>query len=106
MDNDTVGVAPTKSKMAPAPPAVALQGPRILEAHQWRGHQERVGDFLHLAGDEISRLHSRVRDAGYCVMLTDTLGCAVDYRIESTIRGEYRRAGIDVGTCWSESEEG
>ncbi|WP_019689176.1 sigma-54-dependent Fis family transcriptional regulator [Pseudomonas fluorescens] len=84
----------------------SLQGPRILEAHQLLEHRERVDDFLRLAGDEVSRLHSRVRDADYCVMLTDTLGCTVDYRIESTIRGEYRRAGMDVGTCWSESEEG
>ncbi|TWI48270.1 transcriptional regulator of acetoin/glycerol metabolism [Pseudomonas duriflava] len=84
----------------------SLQGPRILEAHQLHEHRERVDDFLHLAGDEMSRLHYRVRDADYCVMLTDPLGCTVDLRIESTIRSEYRRAGMDVGTCWSESEEG
>lgn len=40
------------------------------------------------------------------MMLTDTLGCTVDYRIESNLRSEYRRAGMDVGTCWSEDEEG
>ena len=84
----------------------SLQGPRILEAHQLLEHRQRVDDFLHLAGDEMSRLHQRVREADYCVMLTDTLGCTVDLRIESTIRGEYRRAGMDLGTCWSEAEEG
>jgi transcriptional regulator of acetoin/glycerol metabolism len=84
----------------------SLQGPRILEAHQLHEHRERVDEFLQLAGDEMSRLHHRVRETDYCVMLTDTLGCTVDLRIDSTIRGEYRRAGMDVGTCWSESEEG
>ena len=84
----------------------SLQGPRILEARQLTEHRQRVDDFLHLAGDEMSRLHYRVREADYCVMLTDTLGCTVDLRIESSIRSEYRRAGMDVGTCWSESEEG
>ena len=84
----------------------SLQGPRVLEAHQINEHRQRVDDFLHLAGDEMSRLHSRVRDADYCVMLTDTLGCTVDYRIDSALRGEYRRSGMDVGTCWSEKEEG
>ena len=84
----------------------SLQGPRILEARQLSEHRQRVDEFLHLAGDEMSRLHYRVREADYCVMLTDTLGCTVDLRIESTIRSEYRRAGMDVGTCWSESEEG
>ncbi len=84
----------------------SLQGPRVLEAHQINEHRQRVDDFLHLAGDEMSRLHGRVRDADYCVMLTDTLGCTVDYRIDSALRGEYRRSGMDVGTCWSEKEEG
>ena len=84
----------------------SLQGPRVLEAHQLNEHRERIDDFLRLAGDEIARLHHRVRDADYCVMLTDTLGCTVDYCIDSTIRGEYRRAGIDLGTCWTENEEG
>jgi transcriptional regulator of acetoin/glycerol metabolism len=84
----------------------SLQGPRILEAHQVHEHRERVDEFLRLASDEMSRLHHRVRDADYCVMLTDTLGCTVDLRIESTVRAEHRRGGIDVGACWSESEEG
>lgn len=84
----------------------SLQGPRILEAHQIREHRQRIEDFLGLAGDEMSRLHGRVRDGDYCVMLADTSGCTIDYRIESSIRGEYRRAGMDLGTCWSESEEG
>ncbi|MFC3608864.1 sigma-54-dependent Fis family transcriptional regulator [Stutzerimonas tarimensis] len=84
----------------------SLQGPRVLEAHQLNEHRERIDEFLRLAGDEIGRLHQRVRDADYCVMLTDTSGCTVDYCIDSTIRGEYRRAGIDLGTCWTESEEG
>lgn len=84
----------------------SLHGPRILEAHQLHEHRERVDDFLRLAGDEMSRLHQRVRDADYCVMLTDTLGCTVDLRVESLIRAEYRRGGIDMGACWSESEEG
>ncbi|PTQ74354.1 sigma-54-dependent Fis family transcriptional regulator [Pseudomonas sp. GV071] len=84
----------------------SLQGPRVLEAHQLNEHRQRIDDFLRLAGDEIGRLHHRVRDADYCVMLTDTLGCTVDYCIDSTIKGEYRRAGIDLGTCWTEDEEG
>jgi transcriptional regulator of acetoin/glycerol metabolism len=84
----------------------SLQGPRILEAHQLLEHRERVDDFLRLASDEMSRLHHRVRDADYCVMLTDTLGCTVDLRVESALRAEHRRGGIDVGACWSESEEG
>lgn len=84
----------------------SLQGPRILEANQLQEHRQRVEEFLRIAGDEMSRLHGRVSDADYCVMLTDTQGCTIDMRVESSIRGEYRRSGMDLGTCWSESEEG
>jgi len=84
----------------------SLQGPRILEADQINHHRQQVEEFLQLAGNEMTRLHGRVRDADYCVMLVDTTGCTIDYRIEASIRREYRRAGMDIGTCWSESEEG
>lgn len=84
----------------------SLQGPRILESFQLTQQRQRVDEFLRIAGDEMSRLHGRVSDADYCVMLTDTQGCTIDMRVESSIRGEYRRSGMDLGTCWSESEEG
>ncbi|WKN19784.1 sigma-54-dependent Fis family transcriptional regulator [Azotobacter vinelandii] len=84
----------------------SLQGPRILEAHLLKERRERVEDFLRIAAEEVSCLHKRVRDADYCVMLADTQGCTIGYQVESSIRREYRRAGMDLGTCWSESEEG
>lgn len=84
----------------------SLQGPRIVDAYQLQEHRQRVEEFLRIAGNEVSRLHGRVSGADYCVMLTDTQGCTIDMRVESCIRGEYRRSGMDLGTCWSESEEG
>ncbi|SEJ32642.1 Transcriptional regulator of acetoin/glycerol metabolism [Azotobacter beijerinckii] len=84
----------------------SLQGPRILEDHLLKERRERVEDFLRIATGEISRLHGRVRDADYCVMLTDIQGCTIDHQVEHSIRRECRRAGMDLGTCWSESEEG
>jgi sigma-54 dependent transcriptional regulator, acetoin dehydrogenase operon transcriptional activator AcoR len=84
----------------------SLQGPRIVEAYQLQEHRQRVEEFLRIAGDGVSRLHGRVSGSDYCVMLTDTQGCTIDMRVETCIRGEYRRFGMDLGTCWSESEEG
>jgi transcriptional regulator of acetoin/glycerol metabolism len=83
-----------------------LHGPRILDAHHLKEHRQRVESFLTIASDEMSRLHAKVRDADYCVMLTDVQGCTIDYRVDDLIRRDYRRAGVDLGTCWSEGQEG
>ncbi|SFA44266.1 sigma-54-dependent Fis family transcriptional regulator [Metapseudomonas otitidis] len=84
----------------------SLQGPRILSETLLKECRERAESFLRIAGEEVSRLHGRVRDADYCVLLTDAQGRTIDYRVEATIRGECRRAGLYLGTCWSEGEEG
>lgn len=84
----------------------SLQGPRILEAHRLKERRERVEDFLRIATEGVSCLHKRVREADYCVMLTDAQGCTIGYEVEPSIRRDCRRAGMDLGTCWSESEEG
>jgi len=84
----------------------SLQGPRILSQTLLNEYRERAESFLRIAGDEVSRLHGRVRDADYCVLLTDAQGNTIDYRVESAIRADCRRAGLYLGTCWSEGEEG
>lgn len=84
----------------------SLQGPRILSQTLLKECRERADSFLRIAGEEVSRLHGRVRDADYCVLLTDAQGRTIDYRVESAIRSECRRAGLYLGTCWSEGEEG
>jgi len=84
----------------------SLQGPRIMDSHRLREHRQRVEDFLGIAGDELARLHFKVRDADYCVMLADVQGCTIDYRVDSGIARGCRRAGMDLGTCWSEGQEG
>ena len=84
----------------------SLQGPRILTQTRLRECRERAERFLHLAGEAVSRLHGQVRGAGYCVLLTDAQGRTIDYRVEPTLRHDCRRAGLDLGTCWSEGEEG
>ncbi|WP_297831974.1 sigma-54-dependent Fis family transcriptional regulator [Pseudomonas sp.] len=82
------------------------QGPRILSHTLLKECRERSDLFLHIAGEEVARLHGRVREADYCVLLTDAQGQTIDYRVESGIRNDCRKAGLYLGTCWSEGEEG
>ncbi|MGX1124982.1 sigma-54-dependent Fis family transcriptional regulator [Pseudomonas sp. HLS-6 TE3448] len=84
----------------------SLQGPRILSQSSLNECRERAELFLRIASDAVARLHGRVRDADYCVLLTDAQGRTIDYRVESTIRNDCRKAGLYLGTCWSEGEEG
>jgi len=82
------------------------QGPRILSQSLLNECRERAELFLRIASDAVARLHQQVRGADYCVLLTDGLGRTIDYRVESSIRNDCRKAGLYLGTCWSEGEEG
>jgi len=82
------------------------QGPRILSQSLLNECRERAELFLRIASDAVARLHERVRGADYCVLLTDAQGRTIDYRVESGIRNDCRKAGLYLGTCWSEGEEG
>lgn len=82
------------------------QGPRILSAPELRDRQQRQESVLRASGECLSRLHETVREADYCVMLTDAQGVTIDYRVDRDRRHDFKRAGLYPGSCWSEQEEG
>lgn len=84
----------------------ATIGPRILTTPELRDVQHREETFLRASGQCLSRLHEMVREADYCVMLTDAQGVTIDYRVDRDRRQEFKRAGLYLGSCWSENEEG
>jgi sigma-54 dependent transcriptional regulator, acetoin dehydrogenase operon transcriptional activator AcoR len=84
----------------------ATIGPRILTVPELRDVQQREETVLRASGECLSRLHETVREADYCVMLTDAAGVTIDYRVDRDRRHEFKRAGLYPGSCWSEREEG
>ena len=84
----------------------ATVGPRILTVSELRDVQQREETVLRASGQCLSRLHETVREADYCVMLTDAHGVTIDYRVDRDRRHEFKRAGLYLGSCWSEREEG
>ncbi|AMS22451.1 sigma-54-dependent Fis family transcriptional regulator [Pseudomonas synxantha] len=84
----------------------SLQGPRILTEPLLKECRERAELFMRIASEEVGQLHHRVRHADYCVMLTDAQGQTLDHRVDTAIRSDCRKAGLYLGTCWSEAEEG
>ncbi|HZZ10281.1 MAG TPA: GAF domain-containing protein [Paraburkholderia sp.] len=81
-------------------------GPRILSAPELRDRQHQEESVLRASGECLSRLHETVREADYCVMLTDAQGVTIDYRVDRDRRHDFKRAGLYPGSCWSEREEG
>jgi transcriptional regulator of acetoin/glycerol metabolism len=84
----------------------ATIGPRILSVPELRDVQQREETVLRASGECLSRLHETVREADYCVMLTDAHGVTIDYRVDRDRRHAFKRAGLYSGSCWSEREEG
>lgn len=84
----------------------ATAGPRILTASELRDVRQREESVLRASGQCLSRLHETVREADYCVMLTDAAGVTIDYRVDRDRRHAFKRAGLYLGSCWSEREEG
>ncbi|WP_414697008.1 hypothetical protein [Paraburkholderia sp.] len=84
----------------------ATVGPRILTAPELRDIRQREEPVLRASGQCLSQLHEMVREADYCVMLTDAAGVTIDYRVDADRRTAFKRAGLYPGSCWSEREEG
>lgn len=80
--------------------------PRILSAAEVRERCGRIESFLQLARLGVGKLHSQIKDAGYCVLMTDADGSTVDFRGLPTIDHEFKSRGFRVGACWSEQDEG
>jgi len=81
-------------------------GPRVLTSAELREVQSKEEAFLRASGQCLSRLHDMIRVADYCVMLTDAHGVTIDYRIDRDRRSDFKHAGLYIGSCWSEREEG
>jgi transcriptional regulator of acetoin/glycerol metabolism len=81
-------------------------GPRVLTSGELREVRSKEESFLRASGQCLARLHEMIRVADYCVMLTDAHGVTIDYRIERDRRNDFKRAGLYIGSCWSEREEG
>lgn len=79
---------------------------RVLTVGELRETSDRMREFLVVAKPHIDELDRHVSPANYCVLLTDAYGCTIDHRKGHDADGRFRAAGVRLGICWSESEEG
>ncbi|MEO6024106.1 MAG: sigma-54-dependent Fis family transcriptional regulator [Burkholderiales bacterium] len=80
--------------------------PRILTGASLRDHQEPLESFLRIARHGVRTLHEQVHDANYVVLLTDSDGVTIDYMGSPIHDRELKKAGLYLGSVWTELEEG
>ena len=83
-----------------------MQEAVILPQQQVREHQERLDEFLRIARHGLESLYQQVAGMGYCVLLTDARGVTVDFIGDLQLDATLRRAGLYLGSDWSEHHAG
>jgi transcriptional regulator of acetoin/glycerol metabolism len=78
----------------------------ILPSYRVREHQERLDELLRIARHGLEALYEKVAGMGYCVLLTDARGVTVDFIGDLQLDTTLRRAGLTLGSDWSEPHAG
>jgi len=86
-------------------PQVASEA-RIVTADRLRMHQQEVEEFLRMARYGLEDLYRRVDSMGYVLLLTDAKGVTVDFIGDDKVDHELRRAGLYLGSEWTENKAG
>lgn len=79
-----------------------MQDAIILPSQRLREHQEQMDEFLQIARSGMQALYRHVAGLGYVVLLTDARGVTVDFLGDLNSGHSLRRAGLYLGSDWSE----
>ena len=71
-----------------------------------RLHQQELEEFTRRARFGLEDLYSRVTGMGYVLLLTDSKGVTVDFIGDEKVDRELKRAGLYIGSEWSEATAG
>ena len=82
------------------------RAPNILTFAELKNSREPLDELICSAQEEIDRLYTVVREAGYTVLLCDSSGVAVEHRGENAKASRFQYWGTWVGGVWSEEVEG
>ncbi len=79
---------------------------RIVPEYVLREHQQEAEDLLSIARFGMEDLYRRVNSMGYVLLLTDARGVTVDFIGDEKVDRELKRAGLYIGSEWSEKNAG
>jgi transcriptional regulator of acetoin/glycerol metabolism len=78
----------------------------ILSEHVFREHQQDAEDLLSVARFGMEDLYRRVNSMGYVLLLTNAQGVTVDFIGDEKVDRELKRAGLSIGSEWTEENAG
>lgn len=79
---------------------------RIVTESVLREHQQEAEELLTIARFGMEDLYRRVNSMGYVLLLTDAKGVTVDFIGDEKVDRELKRAGLYIGSEWSEENAG
>jgi len=79
---------------------------RIVPPNVLREHQQEAEELLITARFGMEDLYRRVNSMGYVLLLTDAKGVTVDFIGDEKVDRELKRAGLYIGSEWSEKYSG
>jgi transcriptional regulator of acetoin/glycerol metabolism len=85
---------------------VDTHAPRILTSGELKDFREPLDKLIFSAQEEIDRLYTVVREAGYTVLFCDSSGVAVEHRGDDAQASRFEYWGTWLGGVWSEEVEG
>ena len=79
---------------------------RIVSESVLREHRDEAEDLLSIARFGMEDLYRRVNSMGYVLLLTNRKGVTVDFIGDEKVDRELKRAGLYIGSEWSEEHAG
>jgi len=82
------------------------RAPNVVEHPRLQDHRAPLAHVIALAHWQMNSLHQQIGRDGHVVLLTDARGVAIDSVFNDAERAEFQRAGLWLGSVWSEETEG
>ena len=82
------------------------RAPNVVEHPRLQDHRAPLEQIIAVAHWQMSSLHQQLGRDGHVVLLTDARGVAIDSVFNESEQAQFRRAGLWLGSVWSENYEG
>ncbi|OEC96901.1 sigma-54-dependent Fis family transcriptional regulator [Rhizobium sp. YK2] len=78
----------------------------IVSETRLREHRQQAEHLVHIARSGLERLYQQVAEQNYVLLLSDRQGVTVEFLGDSSFNNNLRKAGLYLGSEWSEPRAG
>jgi transcriptional regulator of acetoin/glycerol metabolism len=80
--------------------------PWVLDGHTLQEYTSRHEQLIQVASAEIDWLYDHIAMSGCALLLTDAGGIVLYEKVDPSVLGTFRKAGLRLGADWSELRQG